>query len=106
MMAEFTRRRRIIVDGLNAIPGVSCRPPAGAFYAFANVKGVGMRSAQYADYLLNEAGVAVLSGTSFGEFGDGYIRLSYANSVENLQEALRRMAEATRAIRGTAGVRG
>lgn len=105
MMAEFTRRRRIVVDGLNAIPGVSCRPPAGAFYAFANVKGVGMPSAQYADYLLNEAGVAVLSGTSFGEYGDGYVRLSYANSVENLQEALRRMAEATRALLGAAGVR-
>jgi aspartate/methionine/tyrosine aminotransferase len=104
MMDEFARRRQIIVDGLNAIPGISCRPPAGAFYAFANVKGVGMGTQAYADYLLNEAGVAVLSGTAFGQQGNGYIRLSYANSVENLREALRRIAQATQAIRATAGV--
>ncbi len=103
MMEEFARRRDIIVDSLNAIPGIRCRPPAGAFYAFPNVEGVGMPAHDFADYLLNEAGVAALAGRSFGEYGDGYIRLSYANSVENLQEALRRIARAAEAIRRPVG---
>jgi aspartate/methionine/tyrosine aminotransferase len=88
MVAEFRRRRDLIVDGLNQLPGVSCRLPLGAFYAFPNVKALGRRSAEIADLLLTEAGVATLGGTAFGEYGEGYLRLSYANSEANLKRAL------------------
>ena len=91
MVAEFEKRREIMVQGLNSIPGVSCLYPRGAFYAFPNIKNLGKSSEYIADYLLNEAGVACLSGTDFGKFGEGYLRLSYANSQENLREAIRRM---------------
>lgn len=94
MVAAFRERRDVIVNGLNQIPGVSCVLPKGAFYAFPNIKGTGMGSKALADYLLNEAGVACLSGTSFGAYGEGYLRLSYANSVENIKKALARMADA------------
>jgi len=93
MVQEFRRRRDVIVHGLNEIPGVTCTLPKGAFYAFPNVKSFKRPAKEIADYLLNEAGVAVLSGTAFGTFGEGYLRLSYANSVENIQEALRRIKE-------------
>lgn len=88
MMAEFRARRRLVVDGLNAIPGVSCIEPAGAFYAFPNVTGTGMSARTLQDRLLEEAGVAMLAGTAFGAHGEGYMRVSYANSQENLREAL------------------
>jgi aspartate/methionine/tyrosine aminotransferase len=91
MVREFRARRDLVVAGLNEIPGVSCRLPHGAFYVFPNITGTGMSSREVADLLLQEAGVAVLAGTSFGAFGEGYIRLSYANSTENLQKALDRM---------------
>lgn len=91
---EFRRRRDVIVDGLNAIPGFKCLKPQGAFYVFPNVKGVGMSSSELANYLLTEAGVACLSGGAFGEYGEGYLRLSYANSVENIQLALQRIKDA------------
>ena len=91
MMAEFDRRRAAVVEGLNSLPGVTCRDPKGAFYAFPNVKGTGQDGKVVADRLLQEAGVAVLSGTAFGEYGDGYLRLSYANSLENIQEAIEAM---------------
>ncbi len=94
MVAAFRERRDVIVKGLNEIPGVSCVLPKGAFYAFPNITGTGMKSKPLADYLLNEAGVACLSGTSFGAYGEGYLRLSYANSVENIKKALERMADA------------
>ncbi len=94
MVAAFKERRDVIVQGLNEIPGVSCVLPKGAFYAFPNITGTGMKSKALADYLLNEAGVATLSGTSFGAYGEGYLRLSYANSVENIRKALERMGEA------------
>ncbi|MCL4459235.1 MAG: pyridoxal phosphate-dependent aminotransferase [Chloroflexi bacterium] len=94
MVAEFRRRRDVIVEGLNSIPGITCRKPHGAFYVFPNVKGVGMSSRAFADYLLNEAGVAGLSGASFGEYGEGYIRLSYANSIENIEKAIDRIGKA------------
>lgn len=94
MVAEFKRRRDVIVDGLNAIPRVHCLKPLGAFYVFPNVKAVGKPSKVIADYLLNEAGVAALSGTAFGSFGEGYLRFSYANSVENIQIALERVRTA------------
>ena len=82
--------------GLNSIPGISCREPAGAFYVFPNITGTGMRSKEFADRLLDEFGVAALSGTSFGEHGEGYLRLSYANSEENLAKALERIDAAAR----------
>ncbi|TET44925.1 MAG: pyridoxal phosphate-dependent aminotransferase [Dehalococcoidia bacterium] len=91
MVAEFKKRRDLIVDGLNAIPGISCRRPKGAFYVFPNVKKLGMDSAQLANYLLNEAGVATLSGADFGKYGEGYLRLSYANSMENIGKALKKI---------------
>jgi len=91
MVAEFRRRRDAIVDGLNEIPGFRCRLPAGAFYAFPNVTGTGTRSKDLADLLLNEAGVASLDGTAFGQHGDGYLRFSYANSLANIEEAVARI---------------
>ena len=92
MVAEYKRRRDMFVAGLNAIPGVKCRSPQGAFYAFPNVTAFGHTSKWLADYLLEEAGVAVLPGTDFGAGGEGYLRLCFANSMENLQMALERMA--------------
>jgi aspartate/methionine/tyrosine aminotransferase len=91
MVAEFKRRRDLVVDGLNALPGVRCARPRGAFYVFPNITGTGRSSAEVAERLLTEAGVAVLSGAAFGEYGEGYLRLSYANSEANLREALARM---------------
>ena len=93
MLAAFDERRRIIVDELNAIPGFSCTTPKGAFYAFANIKGTGLRSKEIEERLLHEAGVATISGTSFGALGEGYVRFSYANSVANIREGLRRVRE-------------
>ena len=88
MREEFRRRRQVIVEGLNTIPGFRCRQPHGAFYAFPNVTGTGRASKPLADALLSEAGVAALSGTAFGAWGEGYLRFSFANSVENIQKAL------------------
>jgi aspartate/methionine/tyrosine aminotransferase len=92
--AEFQRRRDLIVEGLNAIPGVRCPLPRGAFYVFPNVHAFGRSSAELADYLLQKAGVAVLPGTAFGRGGEGHLRLSYANSYENIESALARIARA------------
>ena len=91
MVAEFHRRRDVIVDGLREIRGFSCVRPKGAFYVFPNITGTGFSSRTLADRLLDEAGVACLSGTAFGEFGEGHLRFSYATSMENIQEALRRI---------------
>jgi aspartate/methionine/tyrosine aminotransferase len=91
MVAEFRRRRDAIVAGLNQVPGFRCAMPGGAFYVFANITGTGMGSKELADLLLYEAGVAGLNGGSFGEYGDGYIRFSYANSLANLKEAVERI---------------
>jgi len=99
MVAAFKERREVIVDGLNKIPGIRCVQPKGAFYAFPNITGTGMKSKMFADYLLDTAGVAALSGTSFGAYGEGYVRLSYANSVENLRRALERITDAVAALR-------
>jgi aspartate aminotransferase len=92
MVAEFRRRRDAIVDGLRAIPGFTCARPKGAFYVFPNITRTGYGSRALADKLLDQAGVACLSGTAFGEFGEGHLRFSYANSMENIQEALKRIA--------------
>jgi aspartate aminotransferase len=91
MVAEFKRRRDVIVKGLNALPGVTCKTPHAAFYVFPNIKGTGLTSKALADALLSEAGVACLPGTSFGAMGEGYLRFSYANSVENIEKALAAM---------------
>ena len=93
MLQEFRRRREAIVAGLNAIPGISCLLPHGAFYVFPNVKGLGRPSKELEALLLEQAGVATLSGTAFGQYGEGYLRLSYANSLENIQRALERIGE-------------
>jgi aspartate aminotransferase len=95
MVAEFRRRRDVIVNGLNQIPGFRCVLPAGAFYAFPNVSRTGMASKELADLLLNEAGVACLSGGAFGAHGEGYLRFSYANSLPNIEEALSRIHKAS-----------
>ena len=89
--AEFIARRSLMIDGLNAIAGVTCRMPHGAFYAFPNISSFGRSSAEIADHLLYDAGVCGLAGTAFGEFGEGYLRFSYANSRENLALALERV---------------
>jgi aspartate aminotransferase len=91
MREEFQKRRDMFVPALNRIKGFSCRTPHGAFYVFPNITGTGWKSKPLADALLEEAGVACLSGTSFGEFGEGYLRFSIANSMENLQHALERI---------------
>jgi aspartate aminotransferase len=94
LAGEYRKRRDVLVEGLNAIPGVSCRTPQGAFYAFPNVTSFGKGADWLAEYLLEEAGVALLPGTSFGRYGEGYLRLCFANSVENLERALERMGQA------------
>ena len=88
MAAEFALRRRLITDGLRAIPGINCPEPEGAFYVFPSIKGTGIISKDFEDRAMAEAGVALLSGAAFGEFGEGYVRLSYANSQENIKKAL------------------
>ncbi|HNS02077.1 MAG TPA: pyridoxal phosphate-dependent aminotransferase [Anaerolineae bacterium] len=93
MLSEFRRRRTLVVDGLNQIPGFRCLMPKGAFYAFPNIEGTGLSSQALADKLLYEAGVAALAGTCFGAYGEGFIRFSYANSEENLKKALERIGD-------------
>jgi aspartate/methionine/tyrosine aminotransferase len=96
VVAEYQRRRDFLVSGLNAIPGVRCRLPQGAFYVFPNVMAFGQKSDALAEYLLNEASVATLPGTAFGANGEGYLRLCFAASMDDLGLALERMAAALR----------
>jgi aspartate/methionine/tyrosine aminotransferase len=93
MIAEFDKRRGVVVAGLNKLPGVSCVVPKGAFYAFPNIKGTGWKAKELANALLNETGVVTIGGPDFGILGEGYLRLSYANSTENILKALDRMGE-------------
>jgi aspartate aminotransferase len=93
MVAEFDKRRKVVVDGLNKLPGVSCATPKGAFYAFPNIKRTGWKAKALASALLEDAGVAIIGGPDFGILGEGYIRVSYANSMENILKALDRMRE-------------
>lgn len=93
MLEEFRRRREVIVDGMNRIPGVRCRTPHGAFYVFPNTAGTGISSRELAARLLEEAGVACLPGTAFGAAGEGYLRFSFANSIENIRKALERISD-------------
>jgi aspartate/methionine/tyrosine aminotransferase len=98
MVAEFRARRDLLVEGVNRIPGFRCRKPAGAFYVFANITGTGLNSTDLQRLLMERAGVAVVAGPSFGEFGEGFIRLSYANSRENIRAALESMAQALETV--------
>ena len=91
MMEEFTKRRDLVVEGLNSLPGITCPEPMGAFYAFPNIRGTGLSSQEFAEKAMYDAGVALLAGTAFGQYGDGYVRISFANSQENLQEAIERL---------------
>jgi aspartate/methionine/tyrosine aminotransferase len=105
MVAEFRRRRDAICRGLNEVPGFSCTVPRGAFYAFPNVSGTGIPSKELADLLLNDYGVACLTGGAFGEYGEGYLRFSYANSLENLEEAVSRIKKAAERWAPAAAIR-
>jgi aspartate aminotransferase len=98
VVAEYQRRRDAIVAGLNAIPGITCQKPQGAFYVFPNVRAVGLSSDELADIILERAGVALLPGSCFGQFGEGYLRLSYANSLENIQRSLEKISEVIAAL--------
>jgi aspartate/methionine/tyrosine aminotransferase len=100
MLAEFRRRRDVFVAGLNDIPGLSCAMPRGAFYAFPNIAEVSGSASEMADFLLQEGGVACLAGSDFGAYGEGYLRFSYANSLENLNKALERIADCVAQLRG------
>ena len=93
MVAAFDSRRRVVVEALNAIPGLSCATPRGAFYAFPNITGTGLSAKDMETGLLEQAGVATIAGTSFGRFGEGYLRLSYANSLENIRAAMGRIGD-------------
>jgi aspartate/methionine/tyrosine aminotransferase len=93
MVAEFDKRRKVVVDGLNKLPGVACATPKGAFYAFPNIKHTGWKAKALASALLDDAGVAIIGGPDFGILGEGYVRVSYANSTENILKALERMRE-------------
>ena len=98
MVAEYQRRRDAIVAGLNAIPGFKCQTPQGAFYAFPNISATGLGSTELATLILERAGVALLPGNAFGEYGEGFLRLSYANSIENIEKGLDRIREAVKAL--------
>ncbi|MBT97707.1 MAG: aspartate aminotransferase [Dehalococcoidia bacterium] len=98
MIAEFAIRRRVIADGLRSISGINCPEPEGAFYAFPSIKGTGLTSAAFEEKAMNEAGVALLSGSAFGEYGEGYVRLSYANSQENIKQAIDKLDKMVRAL--------
>ena len=100
MAAEFKKRRDVFTEGLNAIPGISCTIPRGAFYLFPNITGLGKSSKEVADALLYEGDVAALAGPDFGAYGEGYVRFSYANSIENIQKALERIADCAAKLRG------
>jgi aspartate aminotransferase len=93
MVAEFDKRRKVVVEGLNKLPGVTCATPKGAFYSFPNIKRTGWKAKELASALLEDAGVAIIGGPDFGLLGEGYVRLSYANSTENILKALDRMGE-------------
>ena len=98
MVKEFTRRRDVIVEGLNSLPGITCRKPRGAFYAFPNVTGTGLPSGELAHFLLQEAGVAALDGAAFGAAGTGYLRFSYATSLDNIHAGLDRLGAALKKL--------
>jgi aminotransferase len=93
MVSEYQRRRDCLVSGLNAIPGVRCNKPQGTFYAFPNVKALGRKSAELAELLLEEAGVALVPGTAFGEHGEGYLRVAFTTSMDKIEKGLERIGK-------------
>jgi aspartate aminotransferase len=93
MVAEFDKRRKVVVEGLHRLPSISCATPKGAFYAFPNIKRTGLKAKPLASALLEDAGVALIGGPDFGVLGEGYVRVSYANSTENILRALDRVGE-------------
>ncbi|MGB4438925.1 MAG: aminotransferase class I/II-fold pyridoxal phosphate-dependent enzyme, partial [Sedimentibacter sp.] len=96
MIEDYARRRDILIDGLNDIPGISCKKSPGSFYAFPNIKSFGKSSMEFAEELIKEAGVVVVPGSAFGSMGEGYLRIVFANSDENLKEAVKRIDEFVR----------
>ncbi len=96
MMSQYKNRRDLLVDGLNAIPGIQCHKPGGAFYAFPNISSFGMTSEEFADLMLEKANVALLPGSNFGSQGEGFVRLVYASSSANIEKALQRISDACR----------
>jgi aspartate/methionine/tyrosine aminotransferase len=101
MVKEYRRRRDFVVKRLNEIPGVSCKMPKGAFYVFPNIKEYGLSSFDFVSLLLEKARVSMVPGSSFGEHGEGYVRISYATSLENLHEAMDRLEKALKEIKST-----
>ena len=99
MLEAYKQRRDIIVDGLNSIPGIHCIKPEGALYAFPNISGTGMTSEEFADFALEKAGVAVLPGNNFGDYGEGFVRLCYVNTQENIERAIRQLKQALKELR-------
>ena len=95
MRLQFDRRRKLVYDRINKIEGLSCIAPKGAFYCFVNIKKLGMSDQEASDYYLNEAGVAMIPGSAFGEYGAGYLRVAFSNSYENIEKAMDRIADAT-----------
>ncbi|MHA2401540.1 MAG: aminotransferase class I/II-fold pyridoxal phosphate-dependent enzyme, partial [Candidatus Kariarchaeaceae archaeon] len=98
MVTAYQQRRDVLISGLNSISGVSCRKPKGAFYAFPNIKSFNLPSDKMANLILEKANVALLPGTSFGKYGEGYLRIVYANSLENIQDALERIGNVLSSI--------
>lgn len=96
MLTDYQKRRDVLVDGLNAMPGIKCVKPEGALYAFPNISGTGMSSEQFADFSLEKAGVALLPGNNFGDYGEGYVRLCYVNTLENIERAIEKLNKAIR----------
>ena len=94
MLAEYQQRRDVLVAGLNGIPGIKCVKPEGALYAFPNISGTGMSCEEFTDFALEKAGVALLPGSNFGEYGEGYVRMCYVNSLENIERAIEQLAQA------------
>lgn len=99
MVKEFARRRDVIIDGLNKVKGFSVSRPKGAFYAFVDIRRLGKPSEELAEYLLNEAKVVTTAGSAFGQSGEGYLRISYATSIENIREGLKSIGEAAARLR-------
>ena len=95
MRVQFDRRRKLVYESINKIPGLSCICPKGAFYCFVNIKGLGISDEEASDYFLNEAGVAMIPGSAFGEYGAGYLRIAFSNSYENIEKAMEKIKTAT-----------
>ena len=95
MRIQFDRRRKLVYESINAIDGLSCNCPKGAFYCFMNIKQLGISDEEASDYYLNEAGVAMIPGSAFGEYGNGYLRIAFSNSYENIEKAMSKIKEAT-----------